>query len=93
MICSLEATSKAPQKAFATVVRGRCFPVGSEPAHTSIAPQARPIAFRYAASAPLIIALSLHLVAGSTPMTATVESGNNRFAAHCPWQEILRTVF
>ena len=85
MICPLEATSKAPQKAFATVVRG-CFPVGSEPAHTCIAPQARPIAFRYAASAPLIIA-------GGTPMTATVESGNNRFAAHCPWQEILRTVF
>jgi hypothetical protein len=92
MICPLEATSKAPQKAFATVVRG-CFPVGSEPAHTCIAPQARPIAFRYTASPPLIIALSLHLVAGSTPMTATVESGNNRFAAHYPWQEILRTVF
>ena len=71
MICPLEATSKAPQKAFATVVRG-CFLVGSEPAHTCIAPQARPIASRYTASPPLIIALSLHLVAGSTPMTATV---------------------
>jgi len=92
MICPLEATSKAPQKAFATVVRGRCFPLGSKPAHTSIAPQARPIAFRYAASPP-IIALSLYLVAGSTPMTAMVESGNNRFAARWPWQEILRTVF
>jgi len=93
MICSLEATSKAPQKAFATVVRGRCFPLGSEPAHTSIAPQARPIAFRYAASARRIIALPLHLVGGGTPMTAMVESGNNRFAARWPWQEILRTVF
>jgi hypothetical protein len=38
MICSLEATSMGPQKAIATVVRGRCFPVGSEPAHTCILP-------------------------------------------------------
>ena len=54
MICSLEATSKAPQKPLVIVVHGRYFPVGSGPAHRFIAPQAMPIVFRYGVSAPII---------------------------------------
>jgi hypothetical protein len=71
MICSIEATSRAPQKPLVIVVRGRCFPLGSGPAHTRVAPQALPIVLRYAVSAPLISS-QLYRSAGSSLMQGRV---------------------